>query len=128
MNDQAELYRPAIPRILIMEKDRGLAKSISLTLQCHGMKVARVYAEMGLQAYESEDPPDVIVVDFDSFPEISGKWIEKLRKRSSRKPISVIVTSSRRMEDRWRSRYRPDLVLYKPYDIRFLFRSIRSLL
>ena len=128
MNNQTELFSQAVPRILIMEKDRGLLKSISLTLQRHGIQVARVSAETGPQESGVADSPDLLLVDHDSYPEISGEWIQMLREQNPRKPLSVIVTTSHRMDETWRQKYRPDLVLYKPYDIRFLFRAIRSLL
>jgi hypothetical protein len=40
----------------------------------------------------------------------------------------VIVTTTDRPEDRWRKKYKPDTILYKPFDVRYLVKKIQECL
>jgi len=115
------------PSILLFEKDGGLRKSIFLTLMQQGLIVQQASDASGVREILEKVKPDLFVIDEDSSRGITGDLIEMFRE-SSAGCRAVVVTTTQRMDESWRQAYKPDMVLYKPFDIRFLYRKIINLL
>jgi hypothetical protein len=71
--------------------------------------------------------PDVFVVDFDLRDGDPGRLIAAFRKFSKFNGGTVMVSTTNRLGDDWRRIYKPDSVIYKPFDIRYLIRLIKVL-
>jgi DNA-binding response OmpR family regulator len=125
MTDPSAAARPA--NLLLLERDPGLRRSVKLTLELDGLDVWDVEDETGAREVLSTRSPDVLVLDHENLAEHLGDLIERYRKDCAEKGI-VLVTTARRIDDSWRTRYEPDLVVYKPFDVRFLCRRIKSLI
>jgi DNA-binding response OmpR family regulator len=116
------------PYILLYERDPGLRKSITLTLKHQGVEVRVARDEADVRQILENESPDLFVVDHDSSIGNSGELIEMFRMKSKSAHRAVLVTATQRVNDNWRKQYQPDMVLYKPFDIRFLYRRIKALL
>jgi len=113
--------------ILLFEHDPGLRKSIALSLQQNGIQV--IEARDNVEALEilKHEPFTVFVLDHDSSTHC-GSLIQAFREYSPDHTGNVLVISMERLEDQWRQKYRPDVVIYKPFDIRYLYRRIKNLI
>ena len=128
MNEE-KLKRQAVdkrtgPDILFAEPDVGLRKSIFLTFKEKGLPIHTANNEGHIRRILEHEPPDIFVFDFKSFMKISGEWIRIFRKQDDGGKHWVVVMTTQRLEDAWRKKYKPDVVLYKPIDVRFLYRRI----
>lgn len=132
MNDKTMFHNALVsriaPHILLYERDPGLRKSIMLTLKHQGMEVMIAADEADVRQILENESPDLFVVDQDSSMGYSGELIEIFRRKSEGGRRAVMVTATQRVNDNWRQQYQPDAVLYKPFDIRFLYRQIKALL
>jgi two-component system KDP operon response regulator KdpE len=112
--------------ILLIEHDPELRKVIKLTLEQNGMKVVTVERfSNALQVLEQGDP-DLFLVDFDLTDGDPGELIEQFR-RTKEDRGAVMLTTTSRPDDHWRRTYQPDAVVYKPFDIRHLYKRILAL-
>jgi two-component system OmpR family response regulator len=125
MNDPSGRSKPT--RLLLLERDPGLRKSVKLTLEQDGLDVWDVKDERDAQAILAKKSPDVLVLDHENLAEHLGELIVLYRENCEAEEGIVLITTARRIDDSWRLRYRPDLVVYKPFDVRFLCRRIQSL-
>lgn len=112
--------------ILLIEHDPELRKVMKLTLEQNGLRVKAVerFAN-ALQVLEQGDP-DLFLVDFDLSDGDPGELIELFRRNKEDKG-AVLLTTTSRPDDHWRRTYQPDAVVYKPFDVRHLYRRILAL-
>ncbi len=115
------------PRVLLFERDPGLRKSIAVTLMQAGIQVHEAHDAASARSILETAAPDMFLVEHHSASRTAGQLIEFFRRRGLGKGRAVLVTTTRRVEDSWRRQFRPDVVLYKPFDIRYLCRRINSL-
>ena len=113
--------------ILLLERDPGLRKSITLSLQQNGIQV--IEARNNAEALENlkRIPFTLLILDRDSATHC-GSLIQAFREKSSRQNGHVLLIAMERLEDQWRQQYQPDVVVYKPFDIRYLYRRIKNLM
>lgn len=114
--------------LLLLEHDPGLRKSVRLTLERAGVTVWEAPDEDAARALLETRAPDILVLDHENMAEQLGELIEQYRGAVENSEGLVLITTGRRINDVWRRRYRPDGVVYKPFDVRFLCRRIQSLL
>lgn len=113
-------------KILLMERDPELRKVMKITLEQNGLKVIAVERlSIALKVLEQRDF-DLFLVDFDLADGDPGKLIEVFRRNKQDKG-AVLLTTTSRPDDHWRRKFKPDAVVYKPFDIRHLYRRILSL-
>ena len=113
-------------KILLIEHDPELRKVMKITLEQNGLNVMAVECfANALQILERGDP-DLFLVDFDLADGDPGKLIEIFRQ-NTKDSGAVLLTTTSRPDDHWRRTYRPDAVVYKPFDVRHLYRRILSL-
>jgi len=116
------------PYVLIIEHDPELRKIMELSLEQTGAKVTGVGRFANALHILQEKPPDVFVVDFDLQDGDPGNLIDTFRECSSNHKSPVMVSTANRLEDEWRRKHKPDSVIYKPFDIRYLIRLVTLLL
>jgi DNA-binding response OmpR family regulator len=114
--------------LLLLERDPGLRKSVKLTLEQDGLDVWDAQDEVDAQTVLERRSPDMIVLDHENMAEHLGELIVLYRENRTAEEGIVLITTARRIEDSWRVQYEPDLVIYKPFDVRFLCRRIKSLI
>lgn len=115
--------------ILLQETDSDLRKIIAMSLKQKGLRVLQAETADEASAILDDKYPDILMLDLDLPYGSCGTVIERYRKRSDgERSGAILLTTDRRPGDEWRKRYRPDAVIYKPYDIRYLLRRICSLM
>ncbi len=114
-------------KVLVQENEPSLRRVLELSLTNSGLDVTAVpdYPSAGEEAGSEYD---AMIVEF--HPEdLCGSFIEQVRSAVDRGRVPVIlVTTTRRPGDEWRRKYDPDILLYKPYDIRYLERKLLEVL
>jgi DNA-binding response OmpR family regulator len=114
-------------RILLLERDPGLRKSIALSFQQNGIQVLE--ARNPAEAFEilRREILTLLILDRDSAPHC-GPLIQAFRDKAAPQAGNVLLMAMERLEDGWRQQYRPDAVIYKPFDIRYLYRRVKNLI
>jgi DNA-binding response OmpR family regulator len=120
---------PTHKTILIYERDRQLRRVISASLESQGCRVLQAsdieFAERLLQ----REIPDLLLIEFCEVGNQEGKLITQFRAGNApNSPSPVLVTTIARPEKEWIREHKPDLLVYKPYDVRHLQNSIREVL
>jgi DNA-binding response OmpR family regulator len=110
--------------VLITECHPELRKILEVSLSHAGMKVKAVSMPKNTLQILQEDQPDVFVVDFDLGKKNAEKLIAAYRHNQKNNNGIVLVSTPNRLEDGWRKKIKPDSVIYKPFDIRYLIRLI----
>lgn len=116
------------PHILIIEHDPELRKIMKISLEQLGVKVTVAGRFTNALQSIQGGKLDLLVVDFGLADGDPGKLVAAFRQNMKDKKGAVIVTTADRLEDAWRRKHRPDSVIYKPFDIRYLNRSIGALI
>jgi DNA-binding response OmpR family regulator len=112
--------------VLLLEHESNLRRAITVTLQQLNMNVFEVAdAESALSILEQQTP-QLLILEFDSINGRAGDLIDSFRQKNGSGQSLVLLTTSERPGDIWRQRYHPDIVVYKPFDIRYLTRCINE--
>jgi DNA-binding response OmpR family regulator len=116
-------------RILLLEGERRLRKAIVMSLKQLDIEIEEAPDAREARVLLEENPaPDILIVDLD-FPEgKNSELIDLFRQKDGSEKKIVLVTTTERPKDKWRQSYHPDMILYKPFDIRYLIRRIRAYL
>lgn len=110
--------------ILIVEKNLDLRRAMVLSLQALGLKVSEASSAAAAREILNQFAPDILIIDFD-YPEgHNAAIIKTFRERRKPLPGSVIVTTTQRLTEDWRERSKPNNVLFKPFDMRHLYRIL----
>lgn len=116
------------PTVLLVESEDSLRRimSVSITeLKIRVLEAADLESAMDMLKTEH---PEVLVIEYDFPFGHNGKLIELFRRHKEKRQGYVVVTTTRRLDALWRRQYRPDATLYKPFDIRELCKTIKSLI
>ncbi|HUF37942.1 MAG TPA: hypothetical protein VMN57_05415 [Anaerolineales bacterium] len=113
--------------LLLLERDSELRRSVRLALEGDGVEVWSAPDAVRAREILAQRSPDLIVLDHENLAEHLGPLIAQYRGDGDGKGGIVLVTTARRIEDGWRLRHRPDFVIYKPFDVRFLCRRVKAL-
>lgn len=112
--------------VLLLEHETKLRRAITVTLQQLNMNVVEASdAESALSTLEQQTP-QFLILEFDSTNGSTGELIDTFRQKNGNGQSLVVLTTSERPGDVWRKRYQPDIVVYKPFDIRYLTRCING--
>jgi two-component system phosphate regulon response regulator PhoB len=121
---------PAAPRILVVEDEAPLALLLSYNLEAEGFVVERVERGDEAELRLSEDPADLVILDW-MLPGVSGFEIcRRLRAREATKTLPVIMLTARGEEServRGLSIGADDYVV-KPFSVPELLARVRALL
>lgn len=111
--------------ILLVEGQTDLRRVISACLEQLDIRVWEAANAQSAKRILLEKNPKALVVDYD-FPDLlNGEVIESFRG-DEKANAPIIVTTTQRISDEWRERYQPSAVVYKPFDIRLLLKTITS--
>lgn len=116
----------ATHRILLVDDEEDLARTVEALLQCRGYAVDRV--DTGAAALEraEETLPDLILLDYE-LPEMDGlEVIAELRQRESTRDIPVLLATAGRIS--LSDIRRADGFLAKPYQEELLYQLVERLL
>jgi DNA-binding response OmpR family regulator len=116
------------PTVLLVESDESLSRVISVSITELRMRVLEAAdLESAMDLLKTEHP-EVLVIEYDFPFGHNGKLIDVFRQHKGKRQGYVVVTTTRRLDALWRRQYRPDATLYKPFDIRELCKTIKSLI
>jgi two-component system KDP operon response regulator KdpE len=113
--------------VLLLEQEDSLRRVIVLTLKQLGIDVLEASDENSARKCLERKTPDLFIINLDSPTGKKGQLIKLFREKSGDEQGAVLLTTTQRPEDKWRQRFRPDVVIYKPFDIRYLMRRIIAL-
>jgi DNA-binding NtrC family response regulator len=111
--------------VLLLETEASLRKVVAASLQQSGLTIIEAGNAAEARRHLAEESPAVFVVELDHPAGENGELIETYRRDNDNG--AVVLTTTERPKDDWRQRYQPEAVVYKPFDIRVLAKSIRSL-
>jgi two-component system, OmpR family, phosphate regulon response regulator PhoB len=120
----------AAPRILVVEDEAPLALLLSYNLEAEGFIVERVERGDEAELRLSEDPVDLVILDW-MLPGVSGLEIcRRLRAREATKTLPVIMLTARGEEgERVRGlSIGADDYVVKPFSVPELLARVRALL
>ena len=114
--------------ILLVESDLDLRRVMTLSLQQVGFEV---FDAVDLShAYEiiKREVPRILILELDFPLGSNGALINSYRKHHDQdaERSTVILTTTRRPGDAWRTTYQPDVVIYKPFDVRGLCNLVKD--
>ena len=112
--------------VLLFETETSLRKVMAASLEQQGFDIIQAANADAARKHLRRDSPDLFVLELDHPAGDNGKLIETYRNQS--RSGAVLLTTTERPDDGWRSRYQPEAVVYKPFDVRFLCRQIRDLM
>lgn len=117
-----------MPRILIVEDDRNLSRSLAQGFREHGFEVALAGTLMQARERLRADGPDLVVLDL-GLPDGDGfEWLAELQ-RSSGGPSILISTARGELDERLRGlEGGAEDYLVKPYAFAELLARVRVLL
>jgi two-component system response regulator ChvI len=123
----AEEYRPMPATIALVDDDRNILTSVSMTLEQEGFQV-RTYTdgESALQGLLAR-PADLAVLDI-KMPRMDGmELLQKLRQRTSM-PVVFLTSKDEEVDELMGLRLGADDYITKPFSQRLLLERIRALL
>jgi DNA-binding NtrC family response regulator len=124
--DMNDLYRKS--KVVIVENDPALCRIMEISLYQAGLNVEAVSEYEDAIMILQHQKPIIFILDKDINEVDAGKLITDYRQYLNADEGSVIVSTANRLKDEWRQKYKPDKVVYKPFDIRYLIRLILTLL
>jgi two-component system response regulator MprA len=124
----AEAATPAQPRILVVDDEPAVRRSVALALELEGFDVG--VAEHGVEALQAlaEEPADAIVLDV-AMPYLDGlELCRRLRETGDRTPI-LMLTAKDAVDDRVAGlEAGADDYLVKPFALRELVARLRAIM
>ena len=120
--------------ILLLEREHDLRKAIALSMLQMDMHVTEASTIEQARNYIQEQLPDtaddfsrkVFILDLD-FPDgKSSELINLFRQKNDGQQAIVLVITAERPMDTWRTIYKPDAILYKPLDVRYLIKKLKA--
>jgi DNA-binding response OmpR family regulator len=113
--------------VLLLEHDADLRKIVALMLKECGMHVVEAPNTRIAQQVIQNQTPNLLVLDFEAPSSDSGDLINLFRNTCKNQHKAVLMTTFNRPDDNWRRLFNPDVVIYKPYDVRYLVDCIKRL-
>jgi DNA-binding response OmpR family regulator len=114
--------------VLLVEPDHQLRRVIAVSLEQKGLRVLQASdTGFAIRLLEREDP-ELLILDLkpcagtDRLVQayLDDENDENLAQRN--RPI--LVTTLERPDKSWLQEFKPDAVIYKPFDVRYLYRRV----
>jgi DNA-binding response OmpR family regulator len=121
------MNNPARDVVILVEKDKDLRRVISASLTQMGMLVLEACDDQEARRILEKDHAKILIIEHDWSLEKNTGVIEAFRKQRGSETAPVLVTTRNRLDDGWREQQKPIIVLYKPFDVRYLCRLINRL-
>jgi DNA-binding response OmpR family regulator len=115
--------------ILLHESDSELRKVVALHLEHLKWRVLQSKTvEFAMQLLEREEP-DILIAEFDPPYANKSRLIDRFRDINGNRSKSILILMILDDVDRKAlDRYEPEIVVHKPFDVRFVSRNIDRLL
>jgi DNA-binding response OmpR family regulator len=116
--------------ILLVEDDNDLRRVVAANLEQQGWRVFSVSDPGDAWEFLRQEDPRVLVLGTETARQACGELIQRFRDEAVNEDGGgfVVITPADRLKEQWRRTYKPDVVIYKPYDIRYLNRTLESLI
>lgn len=114
------------PTVLIYETETSLRKVMAASLEELGLATLQAADAEAARQHLERSAPDLFVLELDHPGGENGQLIDAFRRECRRG--AVVLTTTERPAEMWRSRYRPEAVVYKPFDVRYLCSKVRGLI
>ncbi|MEA1977302.1 MAG: response regulator [Chloroflexota bacterium] len=116
------------PTVLLVESEDSLRRIMSVSISELRIRVLEAAdLESALDMLKTEHP-EVLVIEYDFPFGENAKLINVFRQHKGKRQGYVVVTTARRLDALWRRQCRPDATIYKPFDIRELCKTLKSLI
>jgi DNA-binding response OmpR family regulator len=113
--------------ILLLESDSELRKVIALHMERLNWRVLQSKTvEFALQLLERETP-DILILELDTPYRMNGMLIDRFRAIDHGLPGKVVILALEHLNREVVDRYQPDILIYKPFDIRNLSKRVEAL-
>jgi DNA-binding response OmpR family regulator len=116
------------PQVLILEHNPALRKVMEISLEQAGVRVIAVGMHANAKEMLQQNLPEVFILDIDLPDGDPDKLMTTYREHQGGENGTVMISTVNRLEDNWRRKYRPDTVIYKPFDMRYFVKKILSLI
>jgi DNA-binding response OmpR family regulator len=116
--------------IMLVEPDGDLRRVIAASLRIYDWKVIQATSPSSAADKLDDARVDVLLLGVGSSPESNTKLVEAYREEEylDGSVGMVLLMTSHRIQERWREILRPDAVIYKPFDMRYLCQRIAQLI
>lgn len=114
-------------RILLLEQEIHLRKVVSLSLKETGMEVVEASSTDEASSLLRRQAYHLLIVSIGQKDEGIDALLHDFRQQDWHRVARLIVITGERISTAWRSRHKPDMTIYKPYDIRHLCRAARAM-
>jgi DNA-binding response OmpR family regulator len=115
--------------ILLVEPDSDLCKVIAASLRIYEWRVIQATSPSSATEKLGEGDVDVLLLGMGASPESNSELVEAYRQADHEQGAGmVLLMTSQRIQEYWRERLRPDAVIYKPFDMRYLCQRIAQLI
>jgi DNA-binding response OmpR family regulator len=116
--------------VLLFESESDLRKVVTACLEQIGLRVLEASDTASARKLITGEHPSLLLLELD-FPDgKNSALIEDFRSISqhAKRSCRVVIMTEQRIGDEWRRQYKPDFVIYKPFDTRFLCYRVASML
>jgi len=111
--------------VLLVEPDPQLRRVIAASLEQRGLRVLQATdSGFAIRLLEREDP-ELLILDLQPSPSTNRlvqTYLDRPPDGDESRPI--LVTTLDRPDKRWLDEFKPDAVIYKPFDVRYLYRRV----
>ncbi len=112
--------------VLLLESEASLRKVVAASLRQLGLRIIQATDAQHARRLLKREEPALLVLELDHPAGKSGELIETFRQGTDEGV--VLLTTTERPQDDWRRRYEPEVVVYKPFDVRMLAERVRRLI
>ncbi|MBI5211497.1 MAG: response regulator transcription factor [Elusimicrobia bacterium] len=117
----------ALPKVLIVEDERALAKVLRFNLEREGYAVASAEdGEAGLEAFAAEKP-DLVILDL-MLPKLDGFEFCKAVRKGSRTPILMLTARKEEVDRVLGLELGADDYVTKPFSVREVLARVKAIL
>jgi DNA-binding response OmpR family regulator len=114
--------------ILLLENDPILSKILKLTLEQKGLEVYEATSPYKAKEIIEDIKLDALVLDNFTPQKAISHLIDQFRFANPEKDQAILLTTTCRVDDGWRRRHKPLKIIYKPFDVKYFYKALASLL